>query len=163
MSESLRQYILGVILGGLAVWLFMLPARRPGNAQDGPGKERVDTVYHWDTVTVYEPVTVTKTVVSKEYVMMVDTVSVRDTVYVILDREQVTWEDSLSRVYASGIRPQVDSVLHFVKETVVTREVPVVEVKKTRWGIGIQGGYGVSDKGLTPYIGVGVSYNILSW
>ena len=46
---------------------------------------------------------------------------------------------------------------------VITKEIPVIQVKKTRWGLGIQAGYGASKDGLTPYIGVGVSYNVLSW
>lgn len=163
MSKDLLHYIFGVILGGLAMCIFMMFNRTPKQGQEGPVKERVDTLVIHDTITVTEAVFVTKRVIEKEYVPVTDTVTMRDTLFVILDREQVTWEDSLSRVYASGIHPQVDSVVHFIKETVITKEIPVTKIKKTRWGVGIQGGYGVSDKGLTPYIGVGVSYNILSW
>ena len=92
-----------------------------------------------------------------------DTIRMRDTLFVLLEREQVTWEDSLARVYASGVNPQVDSVIHFTQEMVITKEIPVIQVKKTRWGIGVQAGAGVGKDGLTPYVGVGVSYNILSW
>ena len=87
----------------------------------------------------------------------------RDTIYVVMAREQVEWVDSLCAVYASGINPQVDSVRHFVKETIINHYIPVVEVKKTRWGVGIQAGAGVGKGGLTPYVGVGVSYNLISW
>jgi opacity protein-like surface antigen len=95
-----------------------------------------------------------------------DTLRQTDTLYVVLDREQVMWEDSLSRVYASGIMPEIDSVQHFVTERVITKEVVVPKVRRTRWGIGINAGYGVmiGDQVRTaPYIGVGVSYNIVSW
>ena len=50
-----------------------------------------------------------------------------------------------------------------VTTQVVTNTVTVPVVKRTRWGVGIQAGYGISDKGLTPYIGAGLSYNILAW
>ena len=97
---------------------------------------------------------------------VVDTLRVTDTLYVYLDREQVVWQDSLSRVYASGILPQIDSVRHFVKEIVVNREVSVPYKIKSRWGLGVQAGYGAYYDGkirTAPYIGVGISYNILSW
>lgn len=37
------------------------------------------------------------------------------------------------------------------------KEIP----KQKRFGVGIQVGYGITDKQLSPYIGVGISYNIL--
>ena len=100
-------------------------------------------------------------------VPVVDTLRLTDTLYVYLDREQVVWQDSLSRVYASGILPQIDSVHHFINERVVTRELTRVVKKPCRWGIGVHGGYGVGlDNGkviASPYIGIGISYNIISW
>lgn len=35
--------------------------------------------------------------------------------------------------------------------------------KKKRFGVGIQGGYGISSSGLSPYVGVGLSYNIIKF
>lgn len=35
--------------------------------------------------------------------------------------------------------------------------------KPKRFGIGLQAGYGVGNAGLTPFVGIGLSYNILSW
>jgi hypothetical protein len=95
-----------------------------------------------------------------------DTLMVRDTMYVYLDREQIVWQDEWSRVYASGILPQVDSVQHFITEKVVTKEIRVPIKQKSRWGLGIQAGYGIQfgkDMSHSPYIGVGLSYNILTW
>ena len=40
----------------------------------------------------------------------------------------------------------------------------IIPVKANpRWGIGIHGGVGAGKGGITPYVGVGVQYNILSW
>ena len=116
-----------------------------------------------DTIKVTEPVYVTRKVVDSVLVPVVDTIRYRDTLYVFLEREQIRWEDSLAVVYASGVRPEIDSVIHYAERMVIVKEIPVVRVKKTRWGIGIQAGAGATRDGLTPYIGVGVSYNILSW
>ena len=64
-------------------------------------------------------------------------------------------------VYASGVMPQVDSVIHQTQSLIITKEIPVI--KKTRWRLGVQAGVGAGKGGLTPYVGIGVSYNILSW
>lgn len=116
-----------------------------------------------DTVRVTEAQTVTKTVIRRVPYPVTDTLRLRDTLYVYLDREQVRWQDSLSVVYASGIDPAVDSVTHFIRERIITREIPVQQVRKTRWNIGIQAGMGTGGDGLSPYVGVGVSYGLVSW
>lgn len=46
-------------------------------------------------------------------------------------------------------------------ETTDLRTYQVTIPKVKRIGIGIQGGYGIGAGGLTPYIGVGISYNVL--
>ena len=149
--------VVAVLLG------FQVGRRCPRNAPGEPQTPKVDTLVIHDTMTVTEPVFLTRRVIDSVLVPVTDTLLLRDTLFVILEKEQVTWEDSLARVYASGIRPQVDSVIHFTREMVITKEIPVIQVKKTRWGVGIQAGVGAGKDGLTPYLGVGVSYNLLSW
>ena len=126
-------------------------------------KTQTDTLYLRDTITVAKPVWLTKTVIARDTFRLADTVRMHDTTFVVLDRERVEWRDSLCTVWASGVRPSVDSVRHYVTERIVTNTVTVPVKKPTRWGMGVQAGYGVSDKGLTPYVGVGLSYNILAW
>lgn len=126
--------------------------------------ERVDTLIVCDTITQYKPILEERRVIERVPFPVVDTLMMRDTLYVYLEREQIVWQDSLSRVYASGISPQIDSVEHFVTEKIITRETIVPRIQKTRWGIGIQAGYGVYLDGqvrTAPYIGVGISYNLL--
>ena len=128
--------------------------------------ESVDTIYVHDTFTQYKPILEERVVLKKVSVPVVDTLWKHDTMYVYLDREQVVWQDSLSRVYASGILPQIDSVQHFISERIVTRELTKVVKKPCRWGIGVHAGYGVqfgAQVATAPYIGIGISYNILSW
>ena len=126
-------------------------------------KTQTDTLYLRDTITVATPVWLTKTVVSRDTFRVADTVRLHDTTFVVLDRERVEWRDSLCTVWASGVRPSVDSVRHYVTEREVIISERVTHTKKTRWGVGVQAGYGVSDKGLTPYVGAGLSYNLLAW
>lgn len=124
---------------------------------------RVDTLTVHDTITRIRPVYEARRVVEKEYVPVTDTVQLRDTTYVLMDREQVEWSDSLATVWASGIRPRIDSVRHYTARQIVTQQVAVPVTVRHRWGIGVQAGYGAGKEGLTPYIGVGVSYNIVTF
>ena len=162
------QYILAGVGIAVAVLIgFLIGQKHPQKSPVEPIKEKVDTLLIFDTITLTKPVFVEKIQLDSVYMPVTDTLWKHDTLYVYLEREQIQWQDSLCRVYASGINPQVDSVTHFVQETIITREIPVPVKVKSRWGLGIQVGYGAGVNGkqvyLTPYVGVGISYNILSW
>lgn len=162
------QYILTGVGVAVAVLIgFLIGQKHPQKSPVEPIKEKVDTLLIFDTITLTKPVFVEKIQLDSVLVPVTDTLWKHDTLYVYLVREQIQWQDSLCRVYASGINPQVDSVTHFVQETIVNREISVPVKVKSRWGLGIQVGYGAGINGkqvyLTPYVGVGISYNILSW
>ena len=162
------QYILTGVGIAVAVLIgFLIGQKHPQKLPVEPIKEKVDTLLIFDTITLTKPVFVEKIQLDSVYMPVTDTLWKHDTLYVYLEREQIQWQDSLCRVYASGINPQVDSVTHFVQETIVNREISVPVKVKSRWGLGIQVGYGAGVNGkqvyLTPYVGVGISYNILSW
>ena len=125
-----------------------------------------DTLVVYKTITRTEPVYQDRVVIKEVQVPVPvhDTLWIRDTMYVLLPREKVVWEDEFSRVFASGIQAQVDSVQHLIQERVITREIKV----KTpcRWSVGLQAGYGIQFGDRiqgAPYLGIGVSYNLLSW
>ena len=162
------QYILTGVGIAVAVLIgFLIGQKHPQKSPVEPIKEKVDTLLIFDTITLTKPVFVEKIQLDSVYMPVTDTLWKHDTLYVYLEREQIQWQDSLCRVYASGINPQVDSVTHFVQETIINREISVPVKVKSRWGLGIQVGYGAGINGkqvyLTPYVGVGISYNILSW
>ena len=141
---------------------FLVGRRCPRESHTEPPKPRVDTLYIRDTIKVAEPKYITKRVIDSILVPVTDTLYLKDTLFVVLEKEQVTWEDSLARVYASGVNPQVDSVIHYNNTKVITKEIPI-EIKKTRWGIGVQAGVTIGKDGVKPYLGIGGSYNLLSW
>jgi len=148
----------------VAILIGFLVGRRCGrNAKGEPPTPRVDTLVIRDTETIVVPKYLTRRIIDsvRVPVHLRDTIMQTDTIYVSMVREQVVWEDSLARVYASGIQTQVDSVSHFTEKMVITKEIPVV--RKDRWGLGIQGGLGYGKGGLTPYLGVGVSFNFITW
>ena len=128
-----------------------------------PPEIKVDTLIVRDTIMQYKPIFVDKIKVDSVLIPIKDTIVIRDSVYIYMDREKITWRDSLCEVYASGIMPQVDSVRHFQEYKYITIETQIPVKVKSHWGLGVNAGYGVGQGGLTPYIGIGVSYNILSW
>ncbi len=128
-----------------------------------PTEIKVDTLVIRDTIMQYKPIFVDKIKVDSVLVPVKDTIVIRDSVYIYMDREKITWRDSLCEVYASGIMTSVDSVRHFQEYKYITIETQVPVKVKRRWGLGVNAGYGVGQGGLTPYIGIGVSYNVLSW
>ena len=88
------------------------------------------------------------------------------TEYVYLPSEQKYYEEENGalRIWISGYRPSLDRYEMDLPTTVITE---TYKPPNKRWGIGITAGYGAAlfDKTvrLSPYIGVGISYNILQW
>jgi hypothetical protein len=68
---------------------------------------------------------------------------------------QQKYEGTNYTAYVSGFHQQLDSIE--VRERVITN---TIVKKRSRWNIGISAGYACTPKGLSPYIGVGVTWNI---
>lgn len=158
--NRIAEYLLVSIITLLACFLF---AKGCEGRKEPPQEHivvRIDTMYVHDTVTVYKPSKVTRTVKDTVKVIVKETqiVTMHDTIYVYLPQENIVWQDDRCIVYAHGISPQVDSVTHFNSNMVVTK---TVTSKPKRWGIGVSAGYGLSKDGLSPYIGLGISYDIV--
>lgn len=127
----------------------------------------LDTLVVRDTVRERYPVYVERTVTDTMLVALTDTVRVSDTVYVRLPREQKRYADTNYVAWVSGFRPSLDSIEVYPVTQYVTKTVTKMEASRKRWGIGIQAGYGIGLEGGkvtgVPYIGIGVSYNILTF
>lgn len=149
----LLPFFIGILIG----------QKQPQKLPVEPQEIKVDTLVIHDTTMSYRPIYVDRVKLDSVLVPVLDTMMIHDTTFVYLEREKVTWRDSLCEVYASGILPQVDSVKHFIQDRFITIETQVPVKIRSRWGLGVNAGYGVGQGGLTPYIGIGVSYNILSW
>lgn len=127
---------------------------------------RTDTVFVRDTIRDTVPV--------PRIVRMVrvDTVSVKaagDTVYIDAEIpiERKTYETDDYKAEIEGFRPSLVSI-EVYQQTQYINTTQTVSVRDTRrWGLGIQAGFGaiVYDGKIkaVPYIGVGVSYNLLTW
>lgn len=152
-----------LILACVFLFGFIIGQKHPQKSPVEPIKTKVDTLVIWDTIMSYKPIYVDRVKLDSVLVPVVDSVKIHDTTFVYLEREKVTWRDSLCEVYASGIMASVDSVRHFQEYKYITIETQVPVKVRSHWGLGVNAGYGVGKGGFTPYIGVGISYNILSW
>ena len=128
---------------------------------------RVDTLYRYDTITREMPVYTRVYVRDSIFVTLRDTLLQTDTVW--LPREVKIYEDERYRAEVSGYQPSLDRIDIFVPEKIITKDkTQVIQVKRNaRWGIGVQVGYGITKQGQFfapgPYIGIGVSYNLLTF
>lgn len=91
-------------------------------------------------------------------------ITIVDDSLIVLPVETKTYAGDDYRLQISGYRPNLDWIETFAQSKYVTTTVTDKSNPK-RWGIGIQAGYGVgvSSGQVTtfPYIGVGISYNIV--
>lgn len=123
------------------------------------------TVIKHDTIKIDNPVPVVKYMKEKEYIKITDSLLVHDTVthFVELPREYLVYKDTSYRAVVSGVQPRLDSIEIYQTSTTSTITKFVEVKKKTRWGIGVQAGYGWNGNKCAPYLGAGVQYNIVSW
>lgn len=153
------KYIRSLGIIGLLVATFFLG--RHTHKVEPIEVERVvyDTIIH-ERVKVD---TMWRTRVEKVYLTEVrrDTVTVRDTVLVEVPIYTYIAQDSLYRIEVEGFNVRFNRIDVYPRTVYITQD----KVVKTsdKWGLGVQVGYGASKQGLSPYIGIGVSYNIFTW
>ncbi len=75
---------------------------------------------------------------------------------------QKRYDDSLYTAWVSGYMPRLDSISIY-RTHEITTFTHTIRQKPCRWGIGVQVGYGLQlapDPRLSPYVGIGVTYNL---
>lgn len=141
-------------------------------------QREAQTITHIDTtrVVVYDTVTYRQPIAVDSVVLRYETIKVRkvvsDTIRVLDSAEdsesveipitQKHYADSSYSAWVSGYDTCLDSIKVYPRTEVVTI-TNTIKDKPKRWGIGIQGGVGFGKGGFSPYIGVGVQYNIIRW
>lgn len=123
-----------------------------------PQKEVVrDTVYSIDTVRVSTPVASNETIVRYEpYLIPMPGDTVRDTLLVYIPITQKVYRDSLYTAWVSGYSAKLDSIEVYNRTQAITISE---KVKRKRFGIGLQVGYGFPHG---TYAGIGLSYNLFN-
>lgn len=136
-----------------------------GRGAKEPIKEIVRTtdtvrVVRIDTVEIVKPVPQLVEIVKK------DTIFVADTVYITVPIERKIYKDSTYTATITGYRAELESLEVYPKtiiQTIMQKEIAYKYIPK-RWGLGVCVGYGVTgDFRLSPFVGIGVNYNLFSW
>lgn len=153
--------VAGIVIGALLAVLLM--------RCEADGKVDVTTKISYDTIPYYMPVPVDSYITRYEVVKLPavrDTITdsliykdtlIHDSVNVVVPIRQKKYEDSTYTAYVSGYNTRLDSISIYRKTIYQT-----ITEKPSRWGVGITGGYGYGKGGLTPFVGVGIYYNLFN-
>lgn len=149
----MKSWHIILLLIGLAIGFFAgLHVR---NASTKSAEFRSDTLVIVDTVRDSVPVPVRETVT--KYIQLPADTIVRyikgDTLFLPITQKIYVTDNY--RAWVSGYNTTLDSINVFPKTFYVTKKQSV-----RRWGLGVTGGYGIGQSGLSPYIGVGLYYRI---
>ena len=166
LSRILLRTAVAIFLIAAAIRICTYSCNR--SQSDTSIEHKADTVRIRDTIHIPRPVYITSKIIDTMTVLVqaTDTLWLHDTLYVNLPREQRTYSDSTYTAWISGYRPQLDSIHIYQRTEYITKEIKTV-TKPKRWGIGLQAGYGVTISNNqikpAPYIGVGLSYSLISF
>lgn len=153
--------LLLIIAATLLVGFFAGDRHRAKIVQSAPVVR--DTVF--DTIPVRYPVPYDSAVVRVERVRLpiydtirveVSTEAVADSVDIEIPITQKHYSDSLFDAYVSGYHPSLDSITIYRRTITITKKTD-----PPRWGVSLQGGYGMTPKGFQPYVGLGVHLTLL--
>ena len=128
----------------------------------------VEVIEHHDTMTLWKHDTVKipkdSIIYRTKIVKVLDTIRVQDTT---LSRVQKLYDDSIARIWYSGVDSEIDSINYTLKEkeTIITheKEIHIKDTRKTAWSVTIGpyvgGGIAIKDNQLyiSPEVGVGVT------
>jgi hypothetical protein len=92
--------------------------------------------------------------------------SVTDSVAVVVPITQKHYRALEYDAYVSGYEANLDSIkVYRQKEFITETVIKTISPKRKPWGLGLHAGYGYDFKSKTaaPFIGVGISYDIISF
>ena len=121
-----------------------------------------DTLVLTDTIIKFQPKPYKVTIIDTIYLhqqpqqpqqLQIDT----------LIRQEITYKDSTYTAVVGGIEPYLKSIEIYPKTIYVNNNTTTTIKVRSRFGLGVQAGYGLSRNGLQPYVGVGVQYNLIQW
>lgn len=128
---------------------------------------KADTLIVRDTVTLERPVPILTTIIDTILVAYPDIVIIHDTTFVQLPKERKEYSGKDYRAVVSGFQPSLDLIQVFPETKTITKTISAPPRKRSHWSIALQAGYGITiqNNHITPipYIGAGLSYNLVEW
>ena len=94
-----------------------------------------------------------------------DTVYSVDSVPVVVQIpiESKVYGDSNYMAIVSGYKATLDKIEIYRKTIEIEKKIYYPKLYKPHWSVGMVGGYGATSTGLSPFIGIGITYNIISF
>lgn len=139
-----------------------------GLGRCGTAEQMNATAVVSDTVTIHITDTIPFPYPIPEYINTTDTLYIRDTitqsVIASIPVETKLYEDSLYRAQVSGIRANLDYIEVYPRlERQIIYNTETITQPPKRWGLGISAGYAFTGTKMQPYLGIGVTYDLLQW
>ncbi len=171
-SDAIRKVLSWVkLLLILAACVYI--AQNLKRCEKSSTKQTVETVTVYDTIPYYYPVARDSVVIRYETHRLpvsgdkspkpeqkID-VEKADSVDVVIPITQKEYQDSTYHLWISGYAANLDSIHTFTRHDYTTVKLPPSKPK--RWHLGITAGFGVTPKGVQPYIGAGITYSFKSF
>ena len=121
-----------------------------------------DTLVLTDTIVKFQPKPYKVTIIDTIYLPQQPQQPQQPQIDTLI-RQEVTYKDSTYTAVVGGIEPYLKSIEIYPKTIYVNNNTTTTIKVRSRFGLGVQAGYGYGKNGLQPYVGVGVQYNLIQW
>ena len=121
-----------------------------------------DTLVLTDTIIKFQPKPYKVTIIDTIYLPQQPQKPQKPQIDTLI-RQEVIYKDSTYMAVVGGIEPYLKSIEIYPKTIYVNNNTTTTIKVRSRFGLGVQAGYGLSRNGVQPYVGVGVQYNLIQW
>lgn len=121
-----------------------------------------DTLVLTDTIIKFQPKPYKVTIIDTIYIPQ-QPQQPQQPQYDTLIRQEVIYKDSTYTAVVGGIEPYLKSIEIYPKTIYVNNNTTTTIKVRSRFGLGLQAGYGLGRNGLQAYVGIGVQYNLIQW
>ena len=121
-----------------------------------------DTLVLTDTIIKFQPKPYRVTIIDTIYLPQQPQKPQQPQIDTLI-RQEVIYKDSTYMAVVGGIEPYLKSIEIYPKTIYVNNNTTTTIKVRSRFGLGVQAGYGYGRNGLQPYVGIGVQYNLIQW
>ena len=158
--DRIKYILLGVIAGIVICLLNGLASCH--RTTDKEVITITDTLVLTDTIIKFQPKPYKVTIIDTIYLPQQPQQPQQPQIDTLI-RKEVTYKDSTYTAVVGGIEPYLKSIEIYPKTIYVNNNTTTTIKVRSRFGLGVQAGYGYGRNGLQPYVGVGVQYNLIQW
>ena len=121
-----------------------------------------DTLVLTDTIIKFQPKPYKVTIIDTIYLPQQPQKPQKPQIDTLI-RQEVIYKDSTYMAVVGGIEPYLKSIEIYPKTIYVNNNTTTTIKVRSRFGLGVQAGYGYGRNGLQPYVGIGVQYTLIQW